>query len=107
MTLTNIVLATVLSATTSLLLLSAAGQRISLVAEEELSVYAKPTNGEVINKLQKEEEIPVIGCADLKHYIVPIINIDGRAGYIVEGQFHLKKRKAWDLGGGPISFSCP
>lgn len=96
-----------IAAAISMLLLVVAGQRITLVAEEELSVYAKPADGEVINKLRKEEEVPVIGCVDLKHYIVPTISVEGRTGYVVEGQFHLERKKAWDLGGGPLSFSCP
>jgi hypothetical protein len=89
-----------------LLLVAVTGQRITLVAEEELNLYSKAAAGQLIGKAKLGEKLAVVRCEDLKHYIVPIVHIDGRNAYVVEGKFSLERKEAWKFGAGPLSFSC-
>lgn len=91
---------------TCMLLVVMMGQRIELVAQEELSLYDKAENGQVIAKIQSGEKVEVVACEDLKHYIVPVIRLAGKAAYVVDGKFHLERKKVWDFDAGPLSFSC-
>jgi hypothetical protein len=47
------------------------------------------------------EELLVLRCVDLKHYLVPEVDLkEGQIGYIVEGRFHLRRKFVWG------SFGC-
>ena len=83
------------------------GQRISLVAQGQVTLYDKPMGGVAIKKLELGEMAAVVSCEDLKHYIVPVVHVDGKEGYVVEGKYRLDSKKAWELNGIPLSFSCP
>ena len=89
-----------------LLLVVMMGQRIELIAQGELSLYDKAENGQVIAKLRPDEKVEVLACKDLKHYIVPVVTFAGRTAYVVNGKFHLERKRAWDFDAGPLSFSC-
>jgi len=89
------------------LMLIITGEQIILIAQEDLNIYDKPMNGKVIGILHSNEKISVIGCEDLKHYIIPIVNYSNRKAYIIEGGFHLERRKLRDFEAGlSLSFSC-
>lgn len=89
------------------ILVAMAGQRISLIAQEDLNLYDKPINGQVIGKIHQNEKVSVISCEDIKHYIVPVVNFAGKDAYVLEGKFHLERNRSWDFGAGSLSFSCP
>jgi hypothetical protein len=89
-----------------LVLVAMRAQRVSLIPQEELSLYDKPTGGQVIGSLQTDGRIAVVRCEDLKHYIVPVVQIDGKDAYVVDGKFRVDRKKIWDFGSGPLSFSC-
>ena len=88
------------------LFLAILGQRITLVASEEVNLYDKPTGGQVVKKLKPGEAVSVAACEDLKHYIVPVVSVNGQDSYVVDGKFHLERRRTWEFGAGPLSFSC-
>jgi hypothetical protein len=83
------------------------GQRINVIAKGYVNLYDKPMDGQVVKVLKPGEITPVVGCEDLKHYIVPIVLIDGRRAYVHEGDYRLDKKSVWELGAGPVSLSCP
>jgi hypothetical protein len=82
------------------------GQRINVIAKGEVNLYDKPVDGQVVKVLNPGEIMPVVGCEDLKHYIVPIVFMDGRKAYVHEGDYRLERKFAWDLNAGPVSLSC-
>ena len=86
---------------------SLVGQRINVIAKGQVNLYDKPMDGQVIKVLKPGEITPVVGCEDLKHYIVPIVLIDGRQAYVHEGDYRLDRKSVWELNAGPVSLSCP
>jgi hypothetical protein len=86
---------------------SLVGQRINVIAKGQVNVYDKSMDGKVIKVLKRGEVTQVVGCEDLKHYIVPIVLIDGRRAYVHEGDYRLDSKSVWDLNAGSVSFSCP
>ena len=103
----KLVLSVVGALATGTLAWTLSGQRINLIPSEAVNLYDKPVDGQVVKVLGEREVIPVLECEDLKHYIVPVVLIDGRRAYVLEGEYHLDRRHVWDLNAGPISFSCP
>lgn len=83
------------------------GQRVTVIAKGPVNLYDKPADGQVIKVLQPDETAPVMGCEDLKNYIVPAVEIGGRRAYVREGDYRLERRRVWDPSAGPVSFSCP
>jgi hypothetical protein len=83
------------------------GQRINLIAKGQVNMYDRPIGGQVIKVLKPGETTPVVECEDLKHYIVPIVLIDGRRAYVLEGDYRLDRKSVWELKAGPVSLSCP
>lgn len=83
------------------------GQRISLVAQDQVMLHDKPMGGVVIKKLEPGEVAAIVRCEDLKHYIVPVVSLDGKDGYAVDGKYRLNSKRTWELSGVPLSFSCP
>lgn len=84
-----------------------AGQRISVIAGSQVNLYDQPVEGRVIKVLKPGDVTAVVGCEDSKHYIIPVVLVDGRLAYVHEGDYRLVRKAAWDFGGGPISLSCP
>lgn len=82
------------------------GQRITVIAKGQVNLYDKPIDGQVIKILKPGEMAPVVGCEDLKHYIVPIVLIDGRRAYVHEGDYRLDRKSVWELNAGLVSLSC-
>ena len=89
------------------LALALAGQRINVIAKGQVNLYDEPMDGQVIKVLKPGAIASVVGCEDLKHYIVPIVLIDGRRVYVHEGDYRLDRKSVWDLNAGPIVLSCP
>jgi hypothetical protein len=83
------------------------GQRINVVAQSPLKLYDRPIAGVVINTLNSGAVLPVDGCEDVKHYIVPVVMVDGRRAYVLEGDYGLDRKPAWELDAAPVSLSCP
>jgi hypothetical protein len=83
------------------------GQRINLIAKGQVNVYDRPIDGQVIKVLKPGEITPVVECEDLKHYIVPIVLMDGRRAYVHEGDYRLDRKSVWELNAGPVSLFCP
>jgi hypothetical protein len=84
------------------------GQRIVLVAEEDIQVASLPDGDVLLGHINVGQSVEVIECEDLKHYIVPKVRLpDGAEGYILQWKFHLIRHSAWRFGAGPLSFSCP
>ena len=89
-------------------------ERITLVADAPIQVMDRaitdPQQTKAIGSIDQGEEVPVLGCEDLKHYIAPEIKLaDGKAGYVLVGQFQLKRHSPWSLSppkGAPLVFSC-
>jgi hypothetical protein len=82
------------------------GQRVTVIANGQVNLYDKPTGGQVVKILNPGEMTSVVGCEDLKHYIVPIVLIDGKRAYVHEGSYRLERKAAWELNAGPISLTC-
>lgn len=76
-----------------------------VVADTKLAIYdttgANEAPRRIINEAAAGEELLVLRCIDLKHYLVPeVVLRDGKVGYIVEGAFHLRHKFPW------ASFGC-
>ncbi|MHA6889850.1 hypothetical protein [Ralstonia pseudosolanacearum] len=83
------------------------GQRIALVAEEDIQVTSLPDGGASLGYINVGQSVDVLECKDLKHYIVPKVRLPDRAeGYILQGKFHLIRHSAWQFSAGSLSFSC-
>ena len=87
------------------------GQKIELIAVDDIDVVEKavidPEQTRVIGKLQRGERVSVLSCIDLKHYIAPEIRLtDGRRGYVLVGEFRLKRTPPWSSLDSPIVFGC-
>jgi hypothetical protein len=84
-----------------------AGHRISAIAGSQVNLYDEPIDGRVIKVLRRGDVTAVVGCKDVKHYIVPVVLVDGQRAYLQEGDYRLVRKAVWEVGDGPISFSCP
>ena len=82
------------------------GQRINVIAMGQVNLYDKPIDGQVIKILKPGEIASVVGCKDLKHYIVPIVLINGQRAYVHEGDYRLDRKSVWELNAGVVSLSC-
>jgi hypothetical protein len=90
------------------------GQRLTLLPLETIEVVdeavADPKRYQAVGSLAQGEEVPVLGCVDLKHYIaykVPLTN--GKVGYVLVGRFELKRHSVWSLSAhqkSSLVFSC-
>lgn len=65
-------------------------KRIILIADDQIDVVDRavtdPAQTKIIAKLRPGQELPVLSCVDLKHYIVPEIRLgDGKRGYVLVG----------------------
>jgi hypothetical protein len=84
------------------------GKRIILIADEDVQVTLLPTGDKAIGTIPAGHGVEVLGCEDLKHYIVPKVRLwDGKDGYVLIGKFHLVRHSAWQFSTGELSFSCP
>ena len=84
------------------------GQRVRLLAEEEIKVTVDPHGEkEVVGVIQAGQEVPVLKCEDLKHYIVPKVKLaNGAEGYVLKGKFKINRHASWSSSASPISFTC-
>lgn len=90
-----------------LIFLFSFGQRIALVAEENIHVTSLPDGGASLGDINVGQSVDVLECEDLKHYIVPKVHLaDKGEGYILRGKFHLIRHSAWRFSAGSLSFSC-
>jgi hypothetical protein len=88
------------------LLATVFGERVTLVADEDLNLYSTSSGGKVIKKLNSGGSAKVMACLDLKSYIVPQLRVENETVFVLEGQFHLVRASVWDFKAGPISFTC-
>jgi hypothetical protein len=90
------------------------GQRITLEAQAPIAIVdravADSEQTKVVGTISAGEEVPVLGCSDIKHYIAPQVRlIDGTRGVVLVGEFKLKRHSAWHLSrqtNAPLVFSC-
>jgi len=82
-------------------------ERITIVADEHVGLFDRPEGGQIIATLSPGQMAPVLGCKDIKHYIVPLVSLDGKTGFAVGGEYHLKRGKVWTSSPAPMSLSCP
>jgi len=87
------------------------GQRVSLIADEDISILDSPSidplQANKIATLKAGERASVSECRDLKHYIVPEVQLAyGRKGYVVKGKFRLEAGPFWQFDKGPLVYSC-
>lgn len=82
------------------------GQRVELVAEEDLVVSDAPIRGKPVGHIKRGERYAVTGCEDIKSYFLPIVRLGDREAFVASPGFTLTVKPAWDLSGGPVSFSC-
>lgn len=83
------------------------GKRINVIAMGPVNLYDKPMDGQIIKVLKPGEVMAVVVCEDVKHYIIPVVLVDGRRAYVQEGDYRLDRKAAWEFSAGPISLSCP
>lgn len=91
----------------ALFLMCSVGERIMLVADEEINVASSLNGDRVVGSIHFGQTVQVLSCKDLKHYIVPKVRLPGGGdGYVMDGKFHLIRSSMWQFKKGPISFSC-
>ncbi len=85
------------------------GQRITLVADEAISLQETTEGKKVVAVVPQGARLAVLGCEDDKSLIVPRVELaSGAVGFVVYGKFHLERTGIFSGDGkGPISFSCP
>jgi hypothetical protein len=88
------------------LLATVFGQKVTLVADEDLNLYSTSSGGKVIEKLNSGRSANVMTCLDAKSYIVPQLKVQNETVFVLEGKFHLVRASVWDLKAGFISFTC-
>jgi hypothetical protein len=103
------VLVVVIAAAAVLVFGSAA--TVTLVADGPIEVLDKasadPSQTQVIGKLAQGEEVAVVSCKDLKHYVAPeVVLRDGRKGFVLVGNFHLLHEPPWSSPGKPTALGC-
>jgi hypothetical protein len=89
-------------------------QRITLVAQAPIEVVDRavpdPAQTKVVGSISAGEEVAVLGCSDIKHYIAPQVRLlDGTRGVVLVGEFKLKRHSPWHLSpqtNAPLVFSC-
>ncbi|MFT3987440.1 hypothetical protein [Aestuariivirga sp.] len=84
------------------------GNRIILVAEKQIDVFADIEGMEKIATLIPGDKVPVLDCVDTKPLIIPHIALpNGPQGYVIRGEFKIERHRSWDMNtDAPVSFSC-
>jgi hypothetical protein len=77
-------------------------QRVTLVANALIAVVdravADPGQTKVVGTIATGQEVRVLGCVDIKHYLVPQVILDnGARGFVLVGDFQLKRDSPWSL----------
>lgn len=90
-----------------MLVFALSGQRINLIADGQVNFSDKPSDWQVVKVLRPGEIFPVERCEDLKHYLTPVVLIDGKWAYVHNKNCRLERKSIWELNAGPVSFSCP
>ena len=88
-----------------------AGEKITLIPEEPIDLIAEPVadpaKERVIGKLQARHSVEVVGCYDMKHYIVPEVRLATRqTAYVITAKFRLERKPTWSTWEGATVFSC-
>ena len=74
------------------------GHKLTLIAKEEVilvsnlaeAVASRPKR--IIATIAPGDEVSIISCKDVKHYIVPKVRLgDGTQGYVANGDFAIKR----------------
>jgi hypothetical protein len=87
-------------------------QRVTLVAREPIAVLDRatvdPASAKVLFRLETGTTAPVSSCFDLKHYpLVPEITLaDGSRGYVVGGEFELRRASIFSAANAPVVWNC-
>jgi hypothetical protein len=87
------------------------GEKITLIPEEQINLIAEPVSDPakavVVGKLQAEQGVEVVGCYDMKHYIVPKVRLENeQTAYVTEAKFRLERKPAWSTFGESTVISC-
>jgi hypothetical protein len=98
-----------LAAVIVLLLGVTLGQRITLIASEQINIQESAEGKKTIAVVPAGTRLDVLDCHDDKSLIVPRVRLDdGSIGYAVYGAFRLERAGIFDgQSKAPISFSCP
>ena len=89
------------------------GNYMYVVAEEDLTIYSNldsAMGGDEgqIGMLEMNDELQIVKCHDVKHYIVPeVITKSGERGYINGGRFSIQRERAGFTFRGHKIFGCP
>ena len=84
-----------------------------VVAEEDLAVYstldsAMGAEDDQIGMLVINDELQIVECHDVKHYIVPeVITKSGERGFINGGRYTIRGERADFTFKGHKIFGCP
>ena len=86
------------------------GNFIYLSTDTEIPIYASledsMNNGKIIGSLKKNEELIVLKCHDVKHYLVPEVELnDGTSGFINDN-YNLRKERATYIISRKKVFQC-
>jgi hypothetical protein len=77
-----------------------------LVADVDLQVSENPmhiADEKPLGTISKYQKIPLTGCIDLKHYLVPrVLLFNGKQGYVQLGEFHFVDANTLARVGWPI-----
>jgi hypothetical protein len=103
------ILTAVVVGATALILGSAA--TITLIAEGPIEVQewlaTESNQARTVGYLKAGDEVVVVACEDLKHYIAPVVRLhDGTTGYVFTGSFRLKREPPWSIPGKPTALGC-
>ncbi len=71
------------------------GATFVLKTKAELAVYDDPNppvSAQPVANVSAGETLEVVGCQDIKSYIVPMVKLaGGKIGYVVDGEFEIVK----------------
>jgi hypothetical protein len=85
---------------------------ITLIAHRLIEVHDRagvdPSQTQVVGMLHRGEEVAVVGCEDLKSsFAFEVVLPDGNKGYVLTGDFDLRREPPWSSPKQPTSLSCP
>lgn len=105
----KLLLALIGIATVAAIVAIAFGQRVTLVAEERISIHEAPDGKKEVAVIGRGDRVAVLACHDEKSLIVPEVRLpDQSTGFVVYGAFRLEHEGVFSRKSkAPISFSCP
>lgn len=81
-------------------------KELFLTALSDVEVNSGPNSREVVAILKKGAEVVVINCEDEKGITAARVNVDGKDGYIIRGDFDVVERQLWNSDTFHPSYGC-